>query len=120
MRNGLIPCCITLTRPCGSALESANAPTSGGATLPGGTDRRGGQGERRAPPGLTTSSWTTSTGYSTLVDIPGEIQANEPWFNQTLTTVNDSVVRLGIIEGEFHWHRHDDQDESSWCWRAAS
>ncbi len=50
-------------------------------------------------------------GYSTLVDIPGEIQANEPWFNQTLTTVNDSVVRLGIIEGEFHWHKHDDQDE---------
>ena len=50
-------------------------------------------------------------GHSTLVDIPGEIQANEPWFNQTLTTVNDSVVRLGIIEGEFHWHKHDDQDE---------
>ena len=50
-------------------------------------------------------------GYSTLVDIPGEIAANGPWFNQTLTTVNDSVVRLGIIEGEFHWHKHDDQDE---------
>jgi mannose-6-phosphate isomerase-like protein (cupin superfamily) len=50
-------------------------------------------------------------GYSTLVDIPGEIAAHQPWFNQTLTTVNDSVVRLGIIEGEFHWHKHDDQDE---------
>ena len=38
-------------------------------------------------------------GSMTLVDIPTEIAANEPWFNQTLTSVNDSVVRLGIIEG---------------------
>ena len=31
--------------------------------------------------------------------------------NQTLTTVNDSVVRLGVVEGEFHWHKHDAEDE---------
>ena len=37
-------------------------------------------------------------GQMNLVDIPAEIAAHEPWFNQTLTTVNDSVVRLGIIE----------------------
>lgn len=30
---------------------------------------------------------------------------------QTLTQVNDSVVRLGIVEGEYHWHKHDDDDE---------
>jgi mannose-6-phosphate isomerase-like protein (cupin superfamily) len=47
----------------------------------------------------------------TKVDIPAEIATNEPWFNQTLTRVNDSVVRLGIIEGEFHWHKHDEEDE---------
>ena len=35
----------------------------------------------------------------------------DKWFNQTLTQVNDSVVRLGSIEGEFHWHKHDDTDE---------
>src|ERR1051326_1232104 len=35
----------------------------------------------------------------------------DPWWNQTLTKVNDSVVRLGIVEGEFHWHKHDDDDE---------
>jgi mannose-6-phosphate isomerase-like protein (cupin superfamily) len=46
-----------------------------------------------------------------LIDLPAEIAAHEPWFNQTLTTVNDAVVRLGILEGEFHWHKHDDQDE---------
>ena len=50
-------------------------------------------------------------GHMQLVDIPGEIAAHEPWFNQTLTTVNDSVVRLGIIEGDFHFHKHDDDDE---------
>ena len=50
-------------------------------------------------------------GSLALIDIPGEIAAHEPWFNQTLTTVNDSVVRLGIIEGDFHWHKHDVEDE---------
>lgn len=35
----------------------------------------------------------------------------DQWFNQTLTKVNDSVVRLGIVEGEYHWHKHDNDDE---------
>jgi mannose-6-phosphate isomerase-like protein (cupin superfamily) len=35
----------------------------------------------------------------------------EPWFNQTLCRVNDCVVRLGILHGEFHWHKHDEEDE---------
>jgi mannose-6-phosphate isomerase-like protein (cupin superfamily) len=50
-------------------------------------------------------------GTLALIDIPAEIAANDPWYNQTLTTVNDAVVRLGVIEGDFHWHKHDDQDE---------
>ena len=33
------------------------------------------------------------------------------WCNQTLCRVNDSLVRLGIFKGEFHWHRHDKEDE---------
>src|SRR3954471_22062361 len=33
------------------------------------------------------------------------------WFNQTLAKVNDSVVRLGVVEGEYHWHKHDHDDE---------
>lgn len=33
------------------------------------------------------------------------------WYNQTLCKVNDSVVRLGVVEGEYHWHKHDDDDE---------
>jgi mannose-6-phosphate isomerase-like protein (cupin superfamily) len=35
----------------------------------------------------------------------------DQWYNQTLARVNDSVVRLGVMQGEYHWHRHDDDDE---------
>jgi mannose-6-phosphate isomerase-like protein (cupin superfamily) len=35
----------------------------------------------------------------------------ETWFNQTLCRVNDCVVRLGVVQGEFHWHKHDNEDE---------
>jgi mannose-6-phosphate isomerase-like protein (cupin superfamily) len=33
------------------------------------------------------------------------------WYNQTLCQVNESVVRMGVIEGEYHWHKHDHDDE---------
>ena len=33
------------------------------------------------------------------------------WYNQTLCAVNDSVVRLGVVRGEYHWHKHDHDDE---------
>ena len=46
------------------------------------------------------------------IDIPEMIkECKDKWFNQTLTKVNDSVVRLGIVEGEYHWHKHDNDDE---------
>jgi len=55
-----------------------------------------------------------------VIDIPAVVAANkEKWFNQTLSQVNDSVVRIGIVEGEFHWHKHDDDDESFLCWKAS-
>jgi len=37
--------------------------------------------------------------------------APPPWYNQTLCQVNASVVRIGVIEGEYHWHKHDHDDE---------
>ena len=37
------------------------------------------------------------------------------WFNQTLCRVNESVVRLGVVQGEYHWHKHDDLDEFFYC-----
>jgi mannose-6-phosphate isomerase-like protein (cupin superfamily) len=37
--------------------------------------------------------------------------APHKWYNQTLCRVNASVVRVGVIEGEYHWHKHDNDDE---------
>lgn len=37
--------------------------------------------------------------------------APHKWYNQTLCQVNGSVVRLGVIEGEYHWHKHEKDDE---------
>jgi mannose-6-phosphate isomerase-like protein (cupin superfamily) len=51
-------------------------------------------------------------GHLERMDINDEVAAcKDKWFNQTLTKVNDSVVRLGIVEGEYHWHKHDNDDE---------
>jgi mannose-6-phosphate isomerase-like protein (cupin superfamily) len=52
------------------------------------------------------------SGQSEILDIPGIVEAcSEKWYNTTLSQVNDSLVRLGIFEGEFHWHHHDNEDE---------
>lgn len=46
------------------------------------------------------------------VDVPALVRGNtHPWFNQTLCQVNASVVRLGVVQGEYHWHRHEQDDE---------
>jgi mannose-6-phosphate isomerase-like protein (cupin superfamily) len=46
------------------------------------------------------------------IDVPEMVrECRDKWFNQTLTQVNGSVVRLGIVEGEYHWHKHDQDDE---------
>jgi mannose-6-phosphate isomerase-like protein (cupin superfamily) len=51
-------------------------------------------------------------GYLKRIDIPALVkQTREQWFNQTLCRINDCVARLGVIKGEFHWHKHDSEDE---------
>ena len=47
-----------------------------------------------------------------VIDLPKLVSGvTHPWFNQTLCQVNESVVRLGVVKGEYHWHKHDDLDE---------
>jgi len=47
-----------------------------------------------------------------LVDVHALVNAcRDQWYNQTLCRVNDAVVRLGVVQGEFHWHKHDNEDE---------
>jgi mannose-6-phosphate isomerase-like protein (cupin superfamily) len=46
------------------------------------------------------------------LDLRGVIDATtDPWFNQTLCEVDGTAVRLGVLQGEFHWHRHEREDE---------
>jgi hypothetical protein len=64
-------------------------------------------------------SETTSYPYETRLNIhcqQGEVideraLANAcayKWYNQTLCQVNESVVRLGVVQRKYHWHKHDD------------
>jgi len=47
-----------------------------------------------------------------VVDVPALVKAcTDKRYNQTLCQVNDSVVRLGVVQGEYHWHKHDTDDE---------
>ena len=52
-------------------------------------------------------------GSLKLIDVPSLVSASkEKWSNQTLCKVNDHLVRLCVFnEGEFHWHKHDNEDE---------
>lgn len=55
---------------------------------------------------------TVQHGHGELIDVPAIVaRAEHDWWNKTLTQVNDSVVRLAGVQGEFHWHKHDEDDE---------
>src|SRR5579863_1315569 len=45
------------------------------------------------------------------IDVSAVAGAQTPWWNRTLTQVNEAVVRLAVMEGDFHWHKHDEEDE---------
>ncbi len=48
-------------------------------------------------------------GAGMLIDVPQLVaQCEQEWFNQSLCEVNECVVRLGIVRGKFHWHKHDE------------
>lgn len=50
------------------------------------------------------------------IDVPAlAAEVTDRWYNQTLCKVNDSVVRLGVMQGEYHWHKHDSDDELFFC-----
>lgn len=56
-----------------------------------------------------------------LIDLQALVDAaTDPWYNQTLCRVNDSLVRLGVVQGEFHWHKHEEEMSSSMLWMGTS
>ena len=47
-----------------------------------------------------------------VIDVTDLVSScTDQWYNQTLSKVNESVIRLGVMQGEYHWHKHDDDDE---------
>jgi mannose-6-phosphate isomerase-like protein (cupin superfamily) len=47
-----------------------------------------------------------------IIDVSKLInECNEKWQSMSLCNINDSVIRLAVIEGEFHWHKHKEEDE---------
>src|SRR6187551_824150 len=71
---------------------------------------------------MSTTTAAFASKYSThlnilhaageVIDVNALVAANQhPWWNQTLCRVNESVVRLGVVQGEYHWHKHDADDE---------
>ena len=74
------------------------------------------------PQPASPSADSASFPYATHLDVrfpplekialdPMVAAVRDPWYNQTLCRVNDSVVRLGVMQGEYHWHRHEHDDE---------
>lgn len=94
-----------LARPRVAAI--ATAPAGGSSPGEGGDDARG-----AASPVSYDVHLDAAFDALEAIDVTAlAAVAPSPWHNQTLTRVNDCVVRLGVLEGEFHWHKHDDQDE---------
>jgi mannose-6-phosphate isomerase-like protein (cupin superfamily) len=76
-------------------------------TVAGGTRQASMESDRRYAINLEARY-----GPLEIVDLPALVEAcRDPWYNQTLCRVNDCVVRLGVFLGEFHWHKHDKEDE---------
>jgi mannose-6-phosphate isomerase-like protein (cupin superfamily) len=64
-----------------------------------------------APPSYNIHT-DVAFGFLKLIDVKAlATSVTEQWWNQTLCQVNDCVVRLGVVRGEFHWHKHDAEDE---------
>ncbi len=68
--------------------------------------------ERDAPSCPYDTRLNVLHGPLEVIDVQALADAcTHPWFNQTLCRVNDSVVRVGVLQGEYHWHKHDREDE---------
>lgn len=64
---------------------------------------------KRAPYSINLDA---AFGPLKFIDVPvlaGVVE--EQWCKQTLVRVNDRAVRPGVLQREFHWHRHGEADE---------
>ena len=71
------------------------------------------RGEDKSPAGFSYNTRLNILhGPLELIDVAGLVDAcTDRWYNQTLCQVDESVVRLGVVHGEYHWHKHENEDE---------
>lgn len=74
------------------------------------------------PKGAASDPYSYATHLNVLfphlqkIDVPRLVdEVTDQWYNQTLCQVNGSVIRLGVMQGEYHWHKHDEDDEFFFC-----
>jgi Ala-tRNA(Pro) deacylase len=112
---------ITLARP---RIERIAAPSSDPAVVDHGPVPEDGDAARNSPmqPSDREVAVDTESRFDThldvrfapleLIDVQALVDANtHPWYNQTLCRINDCVMRLGVVQGEYIWHQHDGEDE---------
>ena len=70
-------------------------------------------GEDKSPAGFPYNTRLNILhGPLEVIDVTGLVDAcADRWYNQTLCQVDESVVRLGVVHGEYHWHKHENEDE---------
>ena len=70
-------------------------------------------GEDKSPAGFSYNTrLNILNGPLEVIDVTGLDDAcADRWYNQTLCKVDESVVRLGVVHGEYHWHKHENEDE---------
>ncbi len=90
--------------------------------LESGTEIKSGHRNPRGNPNMDTKRSIEDFPYKTYLNIlygPLEVidvqkladACTDKWYNQTLCKVNDSVIRMAVVQGEYHWHEHNDIDE---------
>ena len=91
-------------------MGKANEGTSGQVTRPTTTGPRGAEASGTAFPYATHLN--VLFPHLERIDVQALVDAcTESWYNQTLCQANGCVVRLGVVQGEYHWHKHEHDDE---------
>ncbi len=46
-------------------------------------------------------------------------QIKNPWSPIEVARVNEQVVRMALVKGEFHWHKHTNEDELFYAYKGS-
>ncbi|USG99847.1 cupin domain-containing protein [Thermococcus argininiproducens] len=46
-------------------------------------------------------------------------ELDKPWSPIEIARVNEYVIRMALFEGEYHWHKHTNEDELFYVYRGS-